>query len=548
MAHGRFSTKEATRCSTAHDEPADDHAMTSQRRLTFDGFDLLPESGELFRGGERVAIQHQPAQLLAFLIDHAGEAVTREEIRDEIWGRDSYVDHDQSINYCIRQIRQALGDDPHEPRFVETVPRHGYRFIGRAVEEPGEAPPDAVPAVASPDSPAEVVPESPPAAIRGRRRRAVALAMVAVGVLIAAALWSAWSAGRGEGEVAGGGAAEERAGRAAQPPGQLVVPEDAHFRFLKARYLLDRAASAEHVDASTEAIELLEAVVAEIPRHAEAHAVLADAWLLRFDLPRREAMERAEASARRALALDPDLPLAHTVLAATRLFQHLDWQGAEEHLARALERAPDEPDAVFLSAILASTLGRHEQAIAAARRAATLEPGELPGLSIAWFYFFAGRFDAAVVAAERVLELDPTDEPSHDVLVLSHLARGDESAADAEIDRYFRIRRGLPPGVPSGMPGARELYRQWWERRDRETPGTVSPMVHATHATFAGESESAIDHLLEACREDTAAWDLPFVAVDPRWDPLRDRERFAEVLACVGVPGTEGRRLEGLEG
>lgn len=516
--------------------------MTAARRLRFDRFELLPETGELFRDGERIPLQHQPAQLLALLARHPGEAISRQEIRDEIWGRETFVDHDQSINYCVRQIRQALGDDPAAPRYVETVPRHGYRFVAPVAESDAEP---AGTATAAGSEPAAVPASSGRSGRRAALRAAVLVLAVAglVALVTVVAAWLATGPARRGG--AEGAAAPSRTG---EPPTQVVVPEEARFRFLKARYLLERATPEEHVDAATEAIELLEAVVAEVPRYGEAHAVLADAWMLRFDLPRNEAMERAGAAARRALAIDPGLPLAHTVLAATLLFHRLDWAGAEEHLDRALELDPESPDAVFLSAILASTLGRHEQAIANARRAATLEPGQLPGLSIAWFYYFAGRFDEAVVEAERVLELAPADEPSHQVLVLSHLAAGDEPAADAEIDRYYGHLYGVPEGQDPGMPTARELYAAWWQNRDRDAPGTLSPMVQATHAVLSGEDDGAIELLLIACRDRLATWDIPFVAVDPRWDPLRAREDFAEVLECVGVPGNRGWRLDGLEG
>lgn len=517
--------------------------MTAERRLLFDRFELVPETGELFRDGERVPLQHQPGQLLALLAGRAGEAVSREEIRDEIWGRETFVDHDQSINYCVRQIRQALGDDPAAPRYVETVPRHGYRFVAPVEERLGSMVEPAA-LTPAPEPAGGSAPDSGPPVPKRSRRAVLAGGAAALLLVTLAAVWLAAGAGeRGEEDVEA--AAAEPVG---EPPTQVVIPEEAHFRFLEARYRLDRATPEEHVDAATEAIELLEAVIAEVPRYAEAHAVLADAWMLRFDLPRHEAMERAGAAARRALAIDPGLPLAHTVLAATLLFHRLDWAGAEEHLDRALELDPQSPDAVFLSAILSSTLGRHEQAIATARRAATLEPGQLPGLSIAWFYYFAGRFEQAIVEAERVLALSPEDAPSHQVLVLAHLARGDERSADAEIDRYHGRLYGVPEDQDPGMPGARELYAGWWQNRHLEPPGEVSPMVHATYAVVAGEPEGAIDNLLEACRDRLATWDLPFVAVDPRWDPLRDRERFGEVIECVGVPGTEGQRLEGLDG
>lgn len=97
----------------------------------FEGFELRRDSWELFFDGERRKLQQQPARLLGLLLERPGVALTREEIHEAIWGEDRYFEVDANINFAVRQIRIALGDDASEPRFVETVPRVGYRFIGR---------------------------------------------------------------------------------------------------------------------------------------------------------------------------------------------------------------------------------------------------------------------------------------------------------------------------------------------------------------------------------------------------------------------------------
>jgi TolB-like protein/DNA-binding winged helix-turn-helix (wHTH) protein/Flp pilus assembly protein TadD len=87
------------------------------------------EKGELRRNGEPLRLPAQPARLLALLLAHSGQLVTREEIRQEIWGSETYVDFEQGINFCIRQIRGALEDDADSPRFLQTIPKRGYRFL-----------------------------------------------------------------------------------------------------------------------------------------------------------------------------------------------------------------------------------------------------------------------------------------------------------------------------------------------------------------------------------------------------------------------------------
>lgn len=97
--------------------------------LSFGAFELDDQSGELRRQGERIPLPPQPLKVLAFLAGKGGSVVTRSEIRDQVWGTGTHVEFDQGLNFCIRQIREALGDDANTPRFIETLPRRGYRFL-----------------------------------------------------------------------------------------------------------------------------------------------------------------------------------------------------------------------------------------------------------------------------------------------------------------------------------------------------------------------------------------------------------------------------------
>jgi TolB-like protein/DNA-binding winged helix-turn-helix (wHTH) protein/Tfp pilus assembly protein PilF len=107
----------------------------SSPAIRFDVFELRPDSNELFKGGSKIKLKPQAARVLGILARRAGEAVHREEIRSALWGPDTFVDFDASLNSCITQLRSVLGDDAEVPRFIETVPRHGYRFVARL--EPG---------------------------------------------------------------------------------------------------------------------------------------------------------------------------------------------------------------------------------------------------------------------------------------------------------------------------------------------------------------------------------------------------------------------------
>jgi DNA-binding winged helix-turn-helix (wHTH) protein/TolB-like protein len=107
------------------------------RSLRFGEFEFDLGSEELRRGDARLRLQAQPSRLLALLISRAGDLVTREEIQERLWGDETFVDFGQGINHCIRQIRAALGDDAEAPRFIQTLPKRGYRFLP-AVEPAGQ--------------------------------------------------------------------------------------------------------------------------------------------------------------------------------------------------------------------------------------------------------------------------------------------------------------------------------------------------------------------------------------------------------------------------
>jgi DNA-binding winged helix-turn-helix (wHTH) protein/Tol biopolymer transport system component len=127
------------------------------RLIRFGAFELDAVNGELRKAGVSLKMHPQPLRVLLLLAKHAGRAVTREEIQQCLWGDNTFVDFERGINFCINQIRTALGDDAEKPRYVETLPRRGYRFIAtvamdtapgspaadeRISERPPDEPPD----------------------------------------------------------------------------------------------------------------------------------------------------------------------------------------------------------------------------------------------------------------------------------------------------------------------------------------------------------------------------------------------------------------------
>jgi eukaryotic-like serine/threonine-protein kinase len=103
--------------------------------VRFGEFEVVLRSGELRTNGTSVKLQPQPAKILALLVRRRGETVTRDEIVAEVWGTDTFVDYERGLNYAIRQIRNALGDDAEHPSYIETIPKRGYRFVGNVAAD-----------------------------------------------------------------------------------------------------------------------------------------------------------------------------------------------------------------------------------------------------------------------------------------------------------------------------------------------------------------------------------------------------------------------------
>jgi DNA-binding winged helix-turn-helix (wHTH) protein len=101
----------------------------NSRVLHFGVFEANLQESELRKDGMRIKLQDQPFQILSILLERPGETVSREELRQRLWPADTFVDFDHSLNSSIKKLREALGDNSDNPRFIETLHRRGYRFI-----------------------------------------------------------------------------------------------------------------------------------------------------------------------------------------------------------------------------------------------------------------------------------------------------------------------------------------------------------------------------------------------------------------------------------
>src|SRR5215471_15142469 len=104
--------------------------------LRFGVFELNPQAGELRKNGMKIKLHGQPVDILVMLLQRPGETVTREELQKKLWPADTFVDFEQGLNNAMKRLRAALNDDAETPRFIETLPRRGYRFVGETRGKP----------------------------------------------------------------------------------------------------------------------------------------------------------------------------------------------------------------------------------------------------------------------------------------------------------------------------------------------------------------------------------------------------------------------------
>ena len=158
--------------------------------MQFGEFEFDPASGELRRGSAVVRLEPQPARVLAHLVERAGQVVTRTELQQAVWGGETFVDFEHGLNYCIAQIRTALGDSAASARFIETLPRRGYRFVAPVTDVAAAAGRQALADSPGTDrhGPQAAAPDPIAAPERSLRRR-VAVGAIAL-ALIGAAVWT----------------------------------------------------------------------------------------------------------------------------------------------------------------------------------------------------------------------------------------------------------------------------------------------------------------------------------------------------------------------
>jgi TolB-like protein/Tfp pilus assembly protein PilF len=328
--------------------------------------------------------------------------------------------------------------------------------------------------------------------------------------------------------------------------GQVRVKPEAYDAYLKGRYHLHAMKPAE----IRKGLENFELAVKLDPEYAPAQAGLASAWALLaiapFDvLPPHEAMPKAEAAARKSLALDEGLAEAHAALALVHHHYHWNWKEAEASYRRAIELNPGYAAAHLWYSWLLLALGRNDEALAEIERTMSIvqetDPRRLVAVHAtrAQAYYFSRDFQRAVDECEKALELDPSHFMLHYILGRAYRRLGEGAKAIAQLKTATKSSGELPLvdavlGLAYAVSGRQEQAQKIVETftaaaRKRYIPPTYFAIVFAG----LGQKEKALEWLEKAYqdRADLLTW----VNVEPMMDDVRFDPRFQNLIRKIGL-------------
>jgi serine/threonine protein kinase/tetratricopeptide (TPR) repeat protein len=308
----------------------------------------------------------------------------------------------------------------------------------------------------------------------------------------------------------------------------------AYGLYLKGRYAWNKRTQ----EGVTEGIGFFEQAIAEDPRYALAYTGLADSYALHVDyrsVPVAEGFERAKAYARQALELDDTLAEAHASLAWSRFIYDWDWDAAGREFRRAIALDPRYATARQWHAMLLTSQGATDAALAEGHRALELDSTSVSvRRSLGWAYFYARRYDQARYHLHRAIAMNPTAVETYRILGLTFALQGDM----AEAERVLREALELPAAGAYTLAGlAYVLGRTGREREARAVLADleararddyVSPVAFATVYLGLGERDRALDWTERAYQE-RRGW-LAYLKVNAIMDPLRGMPRFEALV------------------
>jgi TolB-like protein/Flp pilus assembly protein TadD len=565
--------------------------------VRFGTFEVDLESRELRKQGLHVRLEEKPFRILELLLEQAGRVVTRRALREKLWP-DTHVGYDQNLNTAVNKLRELLGDSAQSSRFIETLPRLGYRFIApvaipagspslvakkmlavlpfenlggdpeqeyfadglteEMISHLGQLDPRRLGVIARTSaiqykntrkSITEIASELKVSYVLEGSVRCEGNGARITAQLIEALdqthLWSA-SYNRDLRDILSVQADVARqVGRAlslellaedvSKSP---VFPPAAHEAYLRGRFYFGQRTE----EGLKRAISSFETALSIEPNCARSYSGIADCCgLLSWfgALPPKIAGQKAAAAAKRAIEIDASLSESHASLALVRFWYDWNWEAAEEEFLRAIELNPSYTSAYQWYAAYLNTQGRFEEAQAAQKSARELDPFSLIlNMNVADPLFFSRQYDDAVQQLVTLLEHEPRFFPALFQLGRVYVQMGMYAEAIAAFERALQFSR-----QQEALPALAHAYAL--AGRTKEARTILEKMKNDKTGRYVASPMIARIHLglgefetaldwLEKGLEERSYW-MVFLKNDPVYDPIRSHPRFGELLKLTGL-------------
>lgn len=510
--------------------------MAEQRKCfyEFGPFRVDPVERLLLREGQPVPIKAKVFDILVFLIQERGHLIEKPTLMRAIWGES--IIEESNLTVSMSLLRKALIDDGNEHKYIQTVHRHGYRFVAEVheVNYPPEIPTSRV-ALAEPSDKLSFRPS------RNFVRLATGFAALACTVSAAAFLHFRKST-KPHSEiqvVTTPVSIQSSRAPTARLPRQGTENPDAYLLYLKGRYFWNKRTE----EGMRRSIEYFQQAIIEDEHYPSAYSGLADSYLQLSNFgiePSLVAYADVKAAALKAVELDSTSAEAHSSLAMVSFYYEWNWSDAERELKRSIELDPNYTIAHTRYAQELVAEGRFEEAFVQERKALELDPLSLDlNLGLARIYYMSRNYAKAVETIRKVVDLDPLFARAHSRLGTVYLVQRNFNDSLREFEEAQRISGADPYlegllGYVRARSGDSAGARRVLERLTKQTQQSYVPAASMALVCIGlGDLDNAVEWLNKAYEDRSTL--LVYAKVDPLFDPVRSKPHFSELINKMGL-------------
>ena len=469
----------------------------------FGPFRLDPDERILLRDSERVPLTPKVFDTLIILIKNAGHVVSKDELMNAVWP-DTFVD-EGTMTRTVSRLRQTLGDGNEENKYIETIPRIGYRFVAEIRESPIFIDELATEIGTQPKGkdPLNYIPAAPVA--KDQRKRQIGFILTALAVSVLGLSFYLWIATHSRADGA--------------EPGRI----EANQAYQQGRALWNKRTAA----ALFQSIEFFDKAIEKDPTFALGYDGLADAYA--FDLVH---WKQSEALAKKSLSLDNKLAEPHATLGFIHTFWEWNWKGAEQEFREAIKLNPGYATAHQWFAMFLAVNGRKVESVMEMKRAVELDPqSPVMNADMCLVNYFFGEYDAGIRYCQKALDIDKDFFNAHQYLYLIYLQR---QMYDKAVDEF--ITANSLPGVASQdvpVDRLRDAYQAkgingfWQVRLQHLTELIGAEWEIAECYAYLGDKEQALDWLQKAV--DQHRFNAVFLFASPVFFELHQQPRYIDL-------------------